>query len=75
MCGHESHGDSDCPEQTGYDHINGFHECGCPGPLQAQLAQAWEEGFGAAEANDCCGCNLRIDDSGNFVANPYEPAI
>lgn len=48
MCGHDLHHDTDCGESTGYDHINGFHECGCPGSLREQLAQAWDEGYQSA---------------------------
>lgn len=29
-CGHPAH-DEECLEITGYDHMNGDHECGCPG--------------------------------------------
>lgn len=35
-----------CEESVGYDHLNGFHECGCPG-LDTLLFDAWEEGFDA----------------------------
>lgn len=31
---------------------------------------AWEEGMAAAEAADCCGCNLRYNDD-EPVVNPY----
>ena len=30
-CSHPKHGDTECGEITGYDHMNGDHECGCPG--------------------------------------------
>lgn len=30
-CGHPWHSDTDCGEVVGYDHLNGDHECGCPG--------------------------------------------
>lgn len=30
LCKHEIH-NGECEEHTDYDHINGFHECGCPG--------------------------------------------
>jgi hypothetical protein len=48
MCEHAEHPDGDCGAVTGYDHLNGDHECGCPGSLASQLAQAWAEGSEAA---------------------------
>ena len=30
-CGHASHEGDECGAVTGYDHMNGDHECGCPG--------------------------------------------
>jgi hypothetical protein len=31
LCGHAKHDDAECGEVVGYDHLNGDHECGCPG--------------------------------------------
>jgi hypothetical protein len=41
LCGHSNHGDTDCGEVTSYDHLNGDHECGCPGAADP-LRQAVE---------------------------------
>lgn len=30
-CSHPAHADVECEEITGYDHLNGDHNCGCPG--------------------------------------------
>lgn len=30
-CAHPHHIDTDCGVEVGYDHLNGTHECGCPG--------------------------------------------
>ena len=38
-CGHAFHHDDECEEVIGYDHLNGPHECGCPG-LDNVLADA-----------------------------------
>jgi hypothetical protein len=32
MCQHAAHSGGDCEVIVGYDHMNGDHECGCPGP-------------------------------------------
>lgn len=37
ICRHAKHGDSGCEEITVYDHMNGDHECGCPGELPVLL--------------------------------------
>jgi len=40
FCGHPFHHEDQCEEITGYDHMNGDHECGCPGtpPGRDELA-------------------------------------
>lgn len=37
LCGHEvEHHDGEaCSVEVGYDHLNGFHECGCPAAAPA----------------------------------------
>jgi len=30
-CNHPAHADDECVAIVGYDHLNGDHECGCPG--------------------------------------------
>jgi hypothetical protein len=48
MCGHGVH-EIECDEPNGeYDHINGFHECGCPGPSKCEY--------------DCSYCNGDSED-------------
>ena len=67
-CGHDLHTDSDCGEADGtYDHLNGFGECGCPGTLQEQLAEAWDTGYAAGDLD---GHNNNTGTSRAFV-NPY----
>lgn len=39
--------------------------------LKNMIADAWDQGFKAAADNDCCGCNLSVDDEGNEIVNPY----
>ena len=53
MCDHPLHGNSDCGVEAGYDHINGSHECGCPGSLQAQMQDARAEGWETAHDAYC----------------------
>lgn len=37
-CEHSTHGSGECDADTGYDHLNGFHECGCEGiPAQVKV--------------------------------------
>jgi hypothetical protein len=31
QCGHPPHTEGECDAVVGYDHLNGDHECGCPG--------------------------------------------
>lgn len=40
LCGHAVHGVTDCDEPIGYDHLNGDHECACPGVAPAPLTLA-----------------------------------
>jgi hypothetical protein len=40
FCGHAFHHEDECEEVTGYDHMNGDHECGCPGTPPARDALA-----------------------------------
>lgn len=71
MCGHRPHDAAPCEAQAGYDHLNGFHECGCPGSLASQLAQAWEEGAEATlewVANNPGSTGIPHDPP----SNPYE---
>lgn len=60
LCDHPRHEGSECGEVVGYDHLNGDHECGCPGSLESLLAQAWDEGH-----TTCC------DDRCFSDGNPY----
>lgn len=69
MCGHPSHGNTECDVETGYDHLNGFHECGCPGSLATQLADAWDEGYFAGE--DMAHKWGHVDHWENPPVNPY----
>ena len=73
MCGHENHHDTECGEVTGYDHLNGDHECGCPGSLATQLAQAWDEGANAAVEAYNAGTRMTLRARIPFPAdeNPY----
>ena len=36
-CGHPKHGNTECGAVTGYDHLNGDHECGCMGELRCDF--------------------------------------
>lgn len=40
-CEHVSHLGSECDVPVGYDHLNGDHECGCPGT--SDLLAEWIE--------------------------------
>lgn len=41
--------------------------------LRQAREEAWEEGMQAAEAADCCGCNLRYNsETEQDVTNPHK---
>ena len=65
MCQHSPHGDGECPESVGYDHMNGDHECGCPGSIQSRLADAWRQGAAMGHKSPLTWFALR-------QCNPFE---
>lgn len=71
MCHHEAHDTDDCDAVTGYDHLNGDHECGCPG---VDMCHACDRPRGTAITHRCdpygldayckdCGWALPADDT------------
>lgn len=66
LCGHALHGDSECGEAVGYDHLNGDHECGCPGVPDPE--RVWDECAEEAHALGWLHDDARTD---VLARNPY----
>lgn len=77
MCDHSLHHDTECGESTGYDHLNGDHECGCPGSMATQLEQAWMDGaffYGGSSAEQWYFNEGGAESNPHRVLPPAEPA-